>query len=285
MTGFTLIDTKPLAEPANTLVNKISNAFGRHFDPRQTIRMAEAEAQADRIRRVSEAETDIEVAELRQRAANRFLNEEMTRQLNIESITEKAMPHLNDDADPGSMEDDWITNFFGKCRTVSDCEMQELWARILAGEANNPGSFSRKTVNLVSDLEKLDAQLFTNLCGFAWQLGQLYPLVFDTQHDIYNQQGIDFGSIGHLEALGLVRDGGALGFRRIGLPKIVPAYYYGKHLSLTMPRDSDNELATGKVLFTPAGLELAPICGSKPVQGFFEYVYDRWVGESLLPPR
>ena len=34
------------------------------------------------------------------------------------------------------MEEDWIANFFDKCRIVSDSEMQSLWARVLAGEAN-----------------------------------------------------------------------------------------------------------------------------------------------------
>lgn len=30
--------------------------------------------------------------------------------------------------------------------------MQTLWARILAGEANAPGKFSKRTVNLVGSL-------------------------------------------------------------------------------------------------------------------------------------
>ena len=285
MPGFSLVNASGLSKPADTLINKISNAIGRHFDPRQEIRMAEAEAQGDRIRRVGAAETDIEIAELKERAANRLANEEMTKQLNMESITEKAMPHLNSDADADGMENDWITNFFDKCRGISDDAMQELWARILAGEANNPNSFSRRTVNLVADLDKRDAELFRNLCGFGWVIGQLEPLVFDTQHEIYNQQGIDFSSIVQLEALGLVRDGGAIGFQRVNLPKTFRAYYYGNPVVLTMPKERDNHLATGKALLTRAGHELAGFCGAKPVEGFFDYVYDRWIDESLVPPR
>ena len=285
MPGFSLVNASGLVKPADTLVNKISNAVGRHFDPRQAVRMAEAEARADRIRRVGAAETDIEIAELKERAAYRFANEEMTKQLNMESITEKAIPHLNSDANPDGMENDWITNFFDKCRTISDDDMQQIWAGILAGEGNNPGSFSRKTVNLVADLDKRDAELFRNFCGFVWQIGSLNPLVFDVQHEIYNRNGINFASIVQLEALGLVRDGGAIGFQRINLPKTVPVSYYGKPVVLNMPNESDNKISTGKALLTQAGLELAPICGSTPVEGFFEYVYDRWAGESLVPPR
>jgi hypothetical protein len=42
-----------------------------------------------------------------------------------------------------------------------------------------------------------------------------------------------------------------------------------------MPNDVDNELETGKILFTKIGQELAPISGSTPVDGFFEYVCDK----------
>ena len=286
MPGFSLVDLSGFSKPADTLVNKIANAFGRHFDPSQRIRMAEAEAQADRILRVSATETDVEVAELRQRAAARFANEEMTKQRNMEDIIEKAIRHLNDDANPEDMENDWIANFFEKCRTVSDDEMQQIWAGILSGEANNPGSFSRRTVNLVADLDKRHAELFVHLCSFVWTIGdQLQPLVFDTQDEIYNQHGINFQSLGDLETLGLIRFGAVGGFQLLHLPKRFPFCYGNRRVDLTMPNDSDNKLSTGRVLLTQAGDELARISGAVVVEGFFEYVYDRWAGESLVPPR
>ena len=178
MPGFSLVNASGLSKPADTLVTKIANAFGRHFDPRQAVRMAEAEVQADRIRRVGAANIDIEVTELKERAAARFANEEMTKQVNMEGIIEKALPGLGDNANPEAMENDWIMNFFDKCRMVSDDDMQQIWAGILSGEANNPGSFSRRTVNLVADLDKRDAELFRNLCGYAWMIGSVTPLVF-----------------------------------------------------------------------------------------------------------
>ena len=98
-----------------------------------------------------------------------FANEEMTKQLNMESITEKAILHLNDDANPDAMENDWITNFFDKCRTVSDDDMQELWARILAGEANNPGAFSTYERSIWSrtwtSVMRRCSEIYADLCG------------------------------------------------------------------------------------------------------------------------
>ena len=43
-----------------------------------------------------------------------------------------------------------------------------------------------------------------------------------------------------------------------------------------MPQDADNQLELGKALLTKTGQELAPISGSKPVDGFWEYVQDKW---------
>jgi len=50
-----------------------------------------------------------------------------------------------------------------------------------------------------------------------------------------------------------------------------------------MPKDSDNEMQIGTVMLTRIGQELAPISGSKPVDGFLEYVTEKWRGFKYLP--
>ena len=284
MTEYSL-DPLGLAKPATMLIEKISNALGRHFDPSQTVRMAEAEAEAVRILALSRVKTDIEARGLRQRAAERFINEEMTKQMNIDRIVGKAIPRLTDDASPVDMEEDWITNFFDKSRIVSDEDMQILWAGILAGEANNPGSFSRRTVNLMADLDKRDAELFRNLCSFVWVSGERLPLVFDHKHEIYNQHGINSISIGHLESLGLVRTSALTGFVSNDQTKASTLSYNGREVTLTFRKNQGNQLQLGKVLLTQSGQELARICDAPPVNGFFEYIYDHWASQSLVPPR
>ena len=100
----------------------------------------------------------------------RMLAEEAKKQDNIESITEKAIPQLTSSSTPQDMDNDWIMNFFDKCRVVSDDDMQLLWARILSNEANSPGTYSKRTVNSLGSLDKSDAQLFIKLCGFVFIL-------------------------------------------------------------------------------------------------------------------
>ncbi len=194
----------------------------------------------------------------------------------MEDITAKAFPGLNEDAKPDSIEDDWLVNFFDKCRIVSDNEMQDLWSRVLAGEANEPGTYSKRTVNSLSYLDKTDADLFTKLCGFVWNFESLVPLVFDAKAEIYNRHGINHGTLNHLDSIGFIKFDGLARFKRINLPKRFSVHYYGRPLALEMLQDANNELVTGNALLTRIGQDLAPICGSKSVEGFWEYVNDRW---------
>ena len=272
MSDNPLANVGDLAKPFDTLVKKIAKGVGTLYEPRRIKNVAKAEAEAEKIKTASE----IEITDLHRRAEQRRIEEEAKHQKNMEDITAKAAPHLNEDANPDAMDDDWVANLFDKCRIVSDDEMQSLWARVLAGEANTPGTYSKRTVNLLSDFDKSDADLFTKLCGFGWVIRNVVPLVFDVQADIYSRHGINFDTLNHLESIGLIQFGGVADFKLIGLPKRFAVSYYGKLLSLEIPEDANNELKTGKVLLTKIGQELAPICGSKPVESFYEYVKEQW---------
>ena len=210
-----LVNLGELSKPANTLIKKVSSAIGGVFEPWQIKRVAKAEAEANLLK----AKTDIEITDLHRRAMHRFVEEEANRQENMEEITKKSLPHLKEESNPENMEDDWVNNFFEKSRIVSDEEMQSIWANVLAGEANSPGTYSKRTVNLLGDLDKKDAELFQSLCRFVWVIGSLTPLVFDTDEKIYTDHGINFGSLSHLDSLGLIQFGVVSGFAKTRLPK------------------------------------------------------------------
>jgi hypothetical protein len=198
--SFSLVNAGNLSKPADTLIKKISNAVGGICAPWQIKRIAKAEAEAALIK----AEGAIQVTDLQRRAMHRFIEEESKYQQNMEEITAKAVPLLTDAAKPDAMEDDWITNFFDKSRIISSAEMQTLWSKVLAGEANAPGTFSKRTVNLLGDMDKSDAALFTTLCGFGWFFSNVAPLIFDSQAEIYTKQKRFFqnpGMLGNFSAL------------------------------------------------------------------------------------
>lgn len=272
--SFSLLNLGNLAQPTNALIEKVSAAIGGISKPWQIKRIAKARAEA----RVIEAETDIIVTDLHRRALRRFLEEEAKQQENMEEILRSAVPHLENGADPNRMEDDWITNFFDKSRIISDKDMQDLWAQVLAGEANSPGTYSKRTINLLGDMDKRDAELFMALCRFSWSiLGDFYPLVFDHNDYIYKHNGVNFTTLTHLDRIGLIRYETIAGFVRQGLPKIISVSYYGKSLTLMIDRKNGNkELEVGSVLLSQAGNELSRVCHASPVEGFLDYVKEKW---------
>jgi hypothetical protein len=270
-----LINIGELSRPATVLIEKISYAVGGIFKPYQIVRVAKAEAQADRVR----AEGQIEISDLQRRAFHRFLNEQAKKQENIEDITQKALPLLEENSEPNEIEDDWLTNFFDRCRLISDEEMQHLWARVLAGEANAPGKYSRRTLSFLSALDKSEADMFTRLCGFVWEIGAPIPLVltrFDYgQQEVYETQGIDERLLKDLETIGLIQltDGEFV----TPFPK-EPISYYGEQLVLECVDPSRHELPVGRVQLTKVGEELAGICGAKRVGRFFDMMIRHWKG-------
>ena len=276
--GKSIVNLGDLSKPATVLIEKISDAFGGCFKPYQIKRVAKAEAEAEIIK----AQAQIEVTDLQRRAIGRFVVEEAKKQENIEKITEKAIPKLNDSATPQNVEDDWITNFFDKCRIISDNEMQSLWAKVLAGEANSPGTYSKRTVNFLGSLDKTDANLFTVLCGFGWFIGEVVPLVYDAQASVYNDQGINFNTLTHLDDIGLINFGPFSGFKRTGFPKIITVAYYEAPLNIEFDKPEKNDLSIGKVLLTKTGQQLAPICGANKIINFQEYIIEKWSKQGLI---
>jgi hypothetical protein len=129
-----IISLGELSKPATVLIEKVSAVVGGLFRPYQIIRVAKAEAEAERIR----AQGQIQISDIQRRAFYRWLDEEARKQRNIEDITRLALPEVKEESQPEKIEDDWIANFFDKCRLISDSEMQQLWSNVLAGQANAP---------------------------------------------------------------------------------------------------------------------------------------------------
>ncbi|OOG60163.1 DUF2806 domain-containing protein [Rhodanobacter sp. C03] len=277
-----LVNLGNISKPATVLIEKISDAVGGIAKPWQIKRIARAEADAALI----EANARVQVSEIEQRALVRMVREEGKRQENIEDITAQAIPHLNEEAKPENIEQDWLTHFFDRCRLISDQQMQSVWSSILAGEANAPGSFSKRTIELIASLDKRDAELFSKLCSYVWVIGNPSPLVYDAQHAIYGSSGVNFESVSHLDSLGLITFNSIGGYQRLGLPKRFVVLYGGQPVVVEMPQESENSMQLGNVLFTRAGNELARIVVATPLPDFKEYALKKWqeLGYKIISP-
>jgi len=275
-----IINFGDLSKPVTALIEKLSSGAGILYEPTRIKKQALAEAEAKK----THALADVEVQDIQKRALERFVREETIKQQNIESITEKTFEKLDDTAKPEEIEDDWISNFFDKVKFISDNEMQDLWAKLLAGESNEPGKYSKRTVELIASLDKKDAQLFNDLCTFCWFDGhEAYSLIYNkAENEIYKKQNINFSSLLHLQDIGLIQFNSTAGFRRLGFQKYFTIYYYGKIINLEFKKDTENELNIGNVMLTKSGQELISICKSEINDDFFMFILEEWKKQGII---
>jgi len=273
MADFNLlkIDGK-LAEPFTRLVEKFCDGIGVLYDPRHTREQAQAKADADKIL----AESEIEITAVQRRGLSRSIQEEGKKQENIENLLLEAGPHLNEDAKPEDIESDWIANLSEKIKIVSDKEMQILWAKLLAGEANNPGTFSKRTVNFVGDLDKSDADLFTKFCSFLIYSGGFLPVIYDINNPIYEKNGVTFNTLTHLDEIGLITYVADSHFFTILESKTANFSYFDMAGVIEFDKTVNNKFKYGVASLSKIGAELNSIANGKPVDGFYEYLLDEW---------
>lgn len=104
------------------------------------------------------------------------------------------------------MDNDFFWNTLEHAKTISNEEMQELIAKIIAGEYNQPGSYSMSTLNTLKMLGKQELELFERICSLCINDGQIPQEVFslpDSIKPVMNSLKIDFGSLQDLQNLGL----------------------------------------------------------------------------------
>ncbi len=268
-----------LTKPATVLVEKISAATWVLYEPTHIKRKIKAEADGQQYKELKELETQM----LKHKWMEWFLAEEVKKQNNIESIVQKALPSVDEWASAENIEDDWVTNFFDKSKLTSDDEMKDIWASILAWEANKPGSFSKRTVNFMQSLDKNDALLFTKLCSFVVEFWSLQPIILNLKSDIYMNNWIDFSVLKHLDWIWLISYSSVSGYRKNNLLKFAQIFIWKDRKQALMFKfweESWNYLPTWKVLFTSVGMELAKICTPESVEWFKEYLLEEFKKET-----
>ena len=128
-----------------------------------------------------------------------------------------------------------------------------------------------------------EAELFKKLCTFVWDIFGLIPLIYDCQASIYNDAGINFNTLQHLELAGLIKFGNIGEFKIQKLKQEVIAAYYRQPYRIKFLLPEDNDFAIGSVILTEPGKQLALVCGSTPNSAFRDYILDRWKGLDVSP--
>lgn len=249
--------TSALALPIDSAVHRFFNLVDAWCKPKFIIRENEAYSEVH----ISNKHKEIALKDIDRRAKFRWQEENIRWQQHMETVTLKAGASISEDAKPELVDRDWLEVFYSKARLVGDDDMQGVWARILAGEANDPGSFSRRTLSILGDFDRTTAEAFTKLSSYVVQINGHSTIVLPWERldNIYET------IILPMEALGLISSP-ISGTAMTRLPSEV-IIKYGHHvLKVLLPGPDEvsevtqYRLATGAIEFTPYGKELSRIC-------------------------
>ena len=86
---------------------------------------------------------------------------EVKRLKNVAAVVEVAQKELPAEVSPEKTDPDWVSRFFTYAPDVTSEEMQELWGKVLAGEVARSGTFSLRTLDVLRNMSRSLAELFT----------------------------------------------------------------------------------------------------------------------------
>ena len=167
---------------------------------------------------------------------------------------------------------DWFVRFFEAVGNVSDDTMQELWAKILAGEIAQPSSFSFKTIDVLRNMSRRDAELFVKICSHSF-------VIDGTRHFLPNEDeflksvDIQFRDIMKLSELGLIFNDGTLSLSLEISDEPCTLISNSNLLMLISSTSGKSETATiGDYPFTEAGNEISRLIGENAFnEDFLKY--------------
>lgn len=237
-------------------------------------KLIEAKGQADRLKLIAEAQ-----AEARQHLVEpddagrgtleidasgitqRIEFQEKKRQANIAATVRHAAAELGDSEVPEHEPNpDWTARFFDCVQDVSSEDMQKLWAKVLSGEVQGPGTTSLRTLDVLRNMTPQDAAMFQEVCSYV-----IENFVFKLDEIDTNPPSLTYGNLLILENAGLINAGPMLvaNLRFKEQEGSALLFYQDQLLRITTPTNTP-QVSIPAYLLTPAGKELRWLAESTP---------------------
>jgi uncharacterized repeat protein (TIGR03899 family) len=213
---------------------------------------------------------------LSQRADRRERMQKDKQQANLEKIMTLALDYCPDYVADIDVDPDWFQQYCDLVLNISNQTMQQLWAKILAGEIGQPGSFSLKTLFLLQRMSFKEALALQKAASLTCRVrlqdsGHIYfgyvrkpsiwQILTGRSKAVLNlsQFGLTFPQILSLIDLNLLHqieiESGEL------IPEQKLELQYHQHQLTCKARHSGVVLQYYK--FTPVGVELLPLLNSQ----------------------
>ncbi len=190
--------------------------------------------------------------------AQRIEYQEQKRQANLASVVREAARELGDrEVAPHEPDHDWSARFFGSVQDVSSEDMRRIWAHILAGEVEQPGSTSLRTIATLRNLTAGEAKAFSGIARF--RIGRV---VYPDPNTLY-----DGHTMALMEEVGLIRSTqeGIVDISVVNGPEII---HRGSRYVLVVEAEPSTHMAMRAHELTGPGREIAQCIEQDPDMRF-----------------
>jgi len=275
MADFSLIKIE--GKPLEKLIEVISKGIGTIYKPRAIRKEAEAKAYEieliERAKSKALAEGKEIEAEAVDRIQERLLYKELRKQANIDNISQIAAQQLSQEetVSEEQVDEDWTTRFFNIAEDVSDDEMQQLWGRILAGEVKQPKSYSLRTLELLKNLSKREAEVFSRASNFVITSYNSPFLFRGKQNDILDKYNFSFEDKLLLIETGLLQAESNISRQlKQNMADTLVYFHSGKFLVKALKKANTPENRIEIVRFTKIGEEILKLINPNPANGYIK---------------
>lgn len=265
-----------LGSVANNFINKIAIATGYVFTPRgkQKDREEAVNYLIEEIRKNDKMSTGLKAASISE--VRRILK----KYINQQDIVSEAMEFLNDTATPEEVDDDWLVNLMEKAGNTSNKDIQIIYSKILAEEANRPGTASKALVNIIHTMDKELANAFRELIKCMIYIkdenGEEEPnIVYPMNNDEIYNKSLSFMDIVNLSSTGLIEYRAGIAGGYVWKDKEVKARYGDEYFILRCEEGME-EIIMGNVNFTRSGRELAKILLPETETDYLSKIKEYW---------
>lgn len=218
MNGQNLV--KQLVGPVEKLIDVVSKGIGTLYEPKKIRKKAIANAEAFRTINdaIKDSNTEGSITYKDENFSINYINNEEIKNIvtseverlikerdNILKIADIAYDELENSKKEikESIDDDWQANFFEKGRKIYREDLQFIFGKILAGEIKQPGTFSKRLLNILSSISQTEAETFNTIASLVLknQKGKCFIV---SDEEILKKFSIDIEKIIGLEEAGLI---------------------------------------------------------------------------------
>lgn len=228
---------------------------------------------------------------LAQRAERRIQMQLERQQQNLERIMALALEYCPEYVSTQDIDPDWFQQFCDLTLDISNFSMQQLWAKILAGEIASPGKFSLKTLHTLKRMSFKEALALQQAANLSCRTRQdptariyfgyshrpsLWRVLTGRSRAVLNlnQFGLSYTQILSLIDIGLLHSSE---IESGELPIGQALNWQYQHLNIIGTISSKN-VVLQYYKYTASGAELLPLLSTQPNQQYLDALKQLLVG-------